>query len=266
MSINAAGRLLVLVMAVGLAGAAAAKDDPLAFCYAAPKDLSKHRKLELWGTFYHTKVAQNAKDGFALLDDRDKPIGPKLAREDWCKAALEGAAAIAMPDGSRVIVNVRDAGGPSQVNCDSYFPHLSARARSGMRHTRFFKITSPDVKYGVGIDDMPLTAFRSIAVDRRQHLIRYRSLIYIPELRGRDLTLEDGTAFTHDGYVFAADTGSGVKGRHIDFYTGFVAKNPFPDLAGGASHSFEAYIVSDETIRQQMLDLHKKQPKSTTGK
>ena len=127
-----------------------------------------------------------------------------------------------------------------------------------MRHTRFFKVTSPNVKYGVGIDDMPLSAFRSIAVDRRQSPIRYRTLVYIPKLRGRDLTLKDGTTFTHDGYVFAADTGSGVKGHHIDFYTGFVDKNPFPDLAGGKPHRFEAYIVTDETIRQQMLDLHKK--------
>ncbi|MCP4317250.1 MAG: hypothetical protein GY789_14865 [Hyphomicrobiales bacterium] len=254
MSIKTAG--LALALAFGLVFAASAKDDPLAFCYDEPKDLSKHERLELWGTFYHTKVAQNSKDGFALLDEHGKPIGPKLSHEDWCKAALEGAAAIAMPDGSKIIVNVRDAGGPSQVNCDSFFPHLSARARSGMRHTRFFKITSPKVKYGYGIDDMPLSAFRSVAVDRRQSPIRYRSLLFIPELRGRDLVLKDGTAFTHDGYVFAADTGSGVKGHHIDFYTGFVDKNPFPDLAGGASHTFKAYIITDENIRQQLLELH----------
>ena len=102
--------IAAFALILGLATVAHSKDDPLAFCYAAPADLSKHRKLELWGTYYHTKVAQDSKTGFPLLDVHDKPIGPKLAREDWCKAALEGAVAVSMPDGSKVIVNVRDAG------------------------------------------------------------------------------------------------------------------------------------------------------------
>ncbi|MCY6381981.1 3D domain-containing protein [Hoeflea prorocentri] len=237
--------------AVGLAA-----DDPLTFTYDPPKDLSKHREIELWGTFYHTRIAKDQPDGHDLLNKHDKPIGPKLGRTDWCKAALEGAAVIEMKDGSKVIVNVRDADGPAQVNCSPLYPHLSARARNGMRHTRFFKITSPKVKYGYGIDDMPLAAFRTIAVDRHQVPIRYRSLVFIPKLKGRNLTLADGTAITHDGYVFAADTGSGVHGHHIDFYTGFVNTNPFPDLAGGERHRFKAYLVTDEAIHKQMLELH----------
>ncbi|MEM9108100.1 MAG: 3D domain-containing protein, partial [Pseudomonadota bacterium] len=172
------------------------------------------------------------------------------------------AVAIAMQDGSRVIVNVRDADGPSQVNCDQYFPHLNERARRGMRHTRFFKVTSPTIKYGYGIDDMPLLAFRTIAVDRKQRLIPYRSLLYIPDLRGRALTLEDGTAFTHDGYVFAADTGSNVHDRHVDFYTGFVNANPFPDLAGGEKNRFKAYVLKEGPILEELLNLLTKKPKN----
>lgn len=256
-----AGAALVATLALSL-GTAYGKDNHAAFNYPEPKDLSKHRQVELWGTFYHTKLAQNAKDGFALLDAHNKPIGPKLAHEDWCKAALEGAVAIAMPDGKRIIVNVRDAEGPSQVNCDRYFPHLNERARWGMRHTRFFKVTSPTVKYGYGVDDMPLLAFRTVAVDRRQIPVPYRSLLYIPDLRGRALTLEDGTAFTHDGYVFAADTGSNVHGNHIDFYTGFVNSNPFPDLAGGEKHRFKAYLVREGPILEELLNLLTNKPKS----
>jgi 3D (Asp-Asp-Asp) domain-containing protein len=233
-----------------------AENDPLDFCYPEPADLGKHKRLSLWATFYHTKVADYDADGVSLLDRHDKPIGPKLGHQDWCKAALEGAALIKMPDGSKVIVNVRDADGPSQVNCDAYYPDLRAHARIGMRHTRFFKVTSPKVKYGYGIRNMPLAAYRTIAVDRRQRPIRYRSVLFIPKLKGRMLTLEDGTQIVHDGYVFAADTGSGVKGDHIDFYTGFVNKNPFPDLAAGKSKRFEAYLVTDRQIYQQLLDLH----------
>ena len=236
--------------------AAFAKDDPEDFCYPEPKDLSKHERLELWGTFYHTKVAPFDKDGFNLIDVHDKPIGPKLGQEDWCKAALEGAALISMPDGSNVIVNVRDADGPSQVNCDKFYPHLHARARIGMRHTRFFKVTSPKVKYGYGIRDWPLAAFRTIAVDRRQSPIRYKTVLFIPKLKGQKITQKDGTTIVHDGYVFAADTGSGIRGDHVDFYTGFVNTNPFPDIAGGPSKRFKAYVIKDETIYKQLLDLH----------
>lgn len=249
-----------LFLAGGLAALASigatASDDPLDFCYPAPKDLAKHERLSLWGTFYHTKIAPFDKDGFDLLDQHDKPIGPKLGHQDWCKAALEGAALIKMPDGSNVIVNVRDADGPSQVNCDKYYPELRGRARIGMRHTRFFKITSPKVKYGYGIRDWPLAAFRTIAVDRRERPIRYKTVLFIPDLRGQKLTMEDGTEIVHDGYVFAADTGSGIHGDHIDFYTGFVNKNPFPDLAAGSSKRFKAYVVKDKTISQQLVDLH----------
>lgn len=261
MTVTTAAFATALTLLFGI-GAAFGKDTPMAFSYPAPEDLSKHRQVELWGTFYHTKLADNAKDGFALLDVHNKPIGPKLAHEDWCKAALEGAVAVAMPDGSRVIVNVRDADGPSQVNCDRYFPHLNERARRGMRHTRFFKVTSPTVKYGYGIDDMPLLAFRTVAVDRHQDPIPYRTLLYIPDLRGRALKLEDGTAFTHDGYVFAADTGSNVQSHHIDFYTGFVNTNPFPDLAGGEKHRFKAYLVKESPILEELLNLLTKKPKN----
>ncbi len=249
-----------IVLAAGLAasagGPAVAADDPADFCYPAPDDLAKHKRLSLWGTFYHTKVAPYDKDGFDLLDQHGKPIGPKLGHQDWCKAALEGAALIRMPDGSNVIVNVRDADGPSQVNCDKFYPRLHARARIGMRHTRFFKVTSPKVKYGYGVRDMPLAAFRTIAVDRHGWPIRYRTVLFIPKLRGQNLTLQDGTQIVHDGYVFAADTGSGIRGHHIDFYTGFVNENPFPDLAAGPSKHFEAYVITDKAIHQQLLDLH----------
>lgn len=248
--------LLTIGLAVSMATMGIASDDPTDFCYPEPDDLAKHERLSLWGTFYHTKIAPFDKDGFNLIDQHNKPIGPKLGHQDWCKAALEGAALIKMPDGSNVVVNVRDADGPSQVNCDKYYPELRGRARIGMRHTRFFKVTSPKVKYGYGIRDWPLAAFRTIAVDRRERPIRYRTVLFIPQLRGQKLTLQDGTDIVHDGYVFAADTGSGIKGDHIDFYTGFVNKNPFPDLAAGPSKRFKAYVVKDKVIYQQLLELH----------
>lgn len=246
------------LLIVAMIGTGNASDNPLDFCYPAPDNLANHKSMDLWGTFYHTKLAENAPDGFALIGPDNKPIGPKLGHQDWCKAALEGAASIKMPNGSHVVVNVRDADGPSQVNCDKYYPRLRARSRIGMRHTRFFKVTSPNVKFGFGVRNMPLVSFRTIAVVRRQRPIAYNTLLFVPDLRGRELVSSDGSKFTHDGYVFAANTGSSIKGNHIDFFTGFINVNPFPDLAGGSSKPFKAYWISDKDIRQQLLDLHTK--------
>ncbi len=252
------GLLAVSMLMAGMIGSGNASDNPLDFCYPPPDNLTSGKSMRLWGTFYHTKLAENAPDGFALIGPDNKPIGPKLGHRDWCKAALEGAASIKMPDGSHVVVNVRDARGPSQVNCDKYYPRLRARSRIGLRHTRFFEVKSPKVKFGYGVNDMPLAGFRTIAVDRRQKPIAYNTLLFVPDLRGRALVSSDGSKFTHDGYVFAADTGSSIKGNHVDFFTGFVNVNPFPDLAGGPSKPFTAYRISDKNIRQQLLDLHTK--------
>jgi len=68
--------------------------------------------------------------------------------------------------------------------------------------------------WGTGAKDAPLEPFRSIAVDPK--VIPIGTKILIPQAVGA--LLPDGS--THDGVFVAADTGSAIKGQHIDLFCG----------------------------------------------
>jgi 3D (Asp-Asp-Asp) domain-containing protein len=73
---------------------------------------------------------------------------------------------------------------------------------------------------GVGALDSlgcKVVAMRTVAVDRR--LIAPRSVLFIKETVG--LKMPDGT--THDGFWYASDVGSAIKGQRIDLFTGMSA-------------------------------------------
>jgi 3D (Asp-Asp-Asp) domain-containing protein len=75
---------------------------------------------------------------------------------------------------------------------------------------------------GVGALDSlgcKVVAMRTVAVDRR--VIAPRSVLFIKETVG--LKMPDGT--THDGYWYASDVGSAIKGKRIDLFTGGNAKS-----------------------------------------
>lgn len=59
-----------------------------------------------------------------------------------------------------------------------------------------------------------VVAMRTVAVDK--NLIPKRSVLFIKETVG--LKMPDGSI--HDGYWYASDTGSAIKGQRIDLYTG----------------------------------------------
>jgi 3D (Asp-Asp-Asp) domain-containing protein len=78
---------------------------------------------------------------------------------------------------------------------------------------------------GVGALDSlgcKVVPMRTIAVDPR--LIPKRTVIFIKETVG--LTMPDGA--THDGYWYASDVGSAIKGQRIDLYTGHSAASMKP--------------------------------------
>lgn len=78
---------------------------------------------------------------------------------------------------------------------------------------------------GVGALDSlgcKVVAMRTVAVDKT--LIPKRSLLFIKETVG--MKMPDGSI--HDGYWYASDTGGGVKGKHIDLFTGFGAGSMNP--------------------------------------
>jgi 3D (Asp-Asp-Asp) domain-containing protein len=73
---------------------------------------------------------------------------------------------------------------------------------------------------GVGALDAlgcKVVAMRTVAVDK--NLIPRHSVLFIKETVG--LKMPDGSV--HDGYWYASDAGSAIKGKRIDLYTGATA-------------------------------------------
>lgn len=82
---------------------------------------------------------------------------------------------------------------------------------------------------GVGVLDSlgcKVVAMRTVAVDK--NLIPKGSILFIKETVG--LRMPDGSR--HDGYWYASDSGSAIKGKHIDLFTGFstASMNPLEAL------------------------------------
>src|SRR6201985_3016373 len=74
---------------------------------------------------------------------------------------------------------------------------------------------------GVGALDSlgcKVVAMRTVAVDK--NIIPKRSVLFIKETVG--LKMPDGS--THDGYWYASDSGSAIKGKRIDLFTGSGAR------------------------------------------
>jgi 3D (Asp-Asp-Asp) domain-containing protein len=213
------------------------------FTFAVPG--AQGEALTLWGTNYYTPVytpapegAEGAEGALPLLDVNNAPISPPLSRVNWCNVALQGTAMIRTADGSATAYVIADWSGAEQTNCDDRLGNLSDSIKLRSRQSRYKAVLHP---YGCGVQDMPLIPFRTIAVDRRQ--IPYRSVLYIPALRGLSFTLE-GQSFTHDGYVFAGDRGGAIVGNHIDFFSGNQQRSPFPDvIASNETKTFEAFRI-----------------------
>ena len=174
-------------------------------------------------------------------------------------SALEGSAIISR-NGKKHVLNVLDAEGPRQLNCKRYFKKKLASKKGykrevrGIEKSRFF-IAAKKAKYGHGQGNWHLSPLRTIAVDPTK--IPLGSLVYIPALKGLKGVLPGGAKIVHDGYVFAGDTGSGIKGNHIDIFQGLRDKNPFPGVFKSTSKkTFRAYIVQNSKATSAMRVLH----------
>ncbi len=216
---------------------------PLEFNFPATETASLGEALRLWSTNYYTPVYDAAADGtpdaLPLLNARNEPISPPLTRANWCNVALQGTAMI-RSGGSATAYVVADWEGAEQTNCDEFLGNLSTSIKVRSRRSRYQTV---DHQYGCGVENMPLMPFRSIAVDRT--LIPYRSVLYVPALRGLTFVLE-GRTLTHDGYMFAADRGGAIVGNHIDFFSANQRSSPFPTVVtSNETRTFEAYRVPD---------------------
>ncbi len=214
--------------------------------------MSRATPVTLWATYYSIHRAQPVASGQPLLNLQGQPLGPMLSGEDWCHAALEGTVQITDFAGRSAIYNFAGRGDTAQVNCSPFFSSLSSSTLERVNRVRFAPAGN---SYGQGTGGYRLVPYRTIAVDRSQ--IPIGSVIYIPEARGKIVTLPSGDRVIHDGFFFAADVGSGIQGNHIDIFIGTAMQNPFPFITSRSTGTFRAFLIQDADITQALFALHR---------
>lgn len=213
--------------------------------------MSRATPITLWATYYSIHRAQRVANGQPLLNLNGQPLGPMLSHQDWCHAALEGTVQIMEFGGSATVYNFAGRGDTPQVDCSPFFKSLSSSTLGRVNRVRFAPVRN---SYGQGTDGYHLVPYRTIAVDRTQ--IPIGSVIYIPEARGKVVTLPSGDRVIHDGFFFAADVGSGIQGNHIDVFLGTAMQNPFPFITSRSTGTFRAFLIQDTDITQALFALH----------
>lgn len=211
------------------------------------------RPLKLWATYYNVHRAQNTPGGQPLLDVNGNRIGPTLSRKDWCYAAMQGTVQVVNPQGVPITYNYAGRGSSQQVDCSPFFSSLADSTLKAVNRTRFSAVSAA---YGLGTGGYQLVPYRTIAVDRNR--IPLGSVIFIPVARGTTITLPSGEQVVHDGYFFAADVGGAIQGNHIDVFIGVSDRNPFPFVTSNSGDTFQAYVVDDAEISEQLRALHKR--------
>ena len=200
--------------------------------------------LTLWATHYHTPIVSSAPEtisaAFPLIGRNGTAISAPLTQRDWCEAALQGSVSVRQGGKSTAYVYV-DSNGPEQTNCDEFLGSLSDGVKNATRRARFMAVSHA---LGCGVRNLPLMPFRTIAVD--PNVIPLESVIFVPELRGREFTLNDKT-YIHDGYLFAGDRGGAIKGKHIDVFLVDDHYAPLEDLfASTDKRTFAAHVVDKD--------------------
>jgi 3D (Asp-Asp-Asp) domain-containing protein len=219
--------------------------------YAEPRQDTIQRELKLWGTYYKMHVASSISSGFPLLGKKNKTLGPKLSKKDWCDSALEGTVAVSERN-ITTIYTYMDKKGPIQLDCSNLYSKLKNRVLQSMSKSRFVVSKAP---YGYGVKGWHIVPYKTIAVDKE--FIPYGSVIYVPKARGLEIILPSGNVVLHNGYFYAGDTGGAIKGNHVDVFTGVLQKNPFASFVkSDMNKTFQAYLISNPKIQVSLDQMH----------
>ncbi len=225
-------------------------DDARAFTLPAP-DLAGLTPLEVWSTQYCVHAAEEREDGVVVRGADEAPFPAAaplhLSQRDFCFAALEGSAWVTRLDGSRVTLNYAGVGALS-VDCG---PVLGSPRWRTQGTVRFGLARGP---YGDGAAGYILVPYRTLAVDTA--VIPHGAVVYIPQARGIEFTLE-GQTFTHDGYFFAADVGGAITGNHIDTFTADRCEGPLPHVTDTPSRTVPAMVLPAGEISAALESLHR---------
>jgi 3D (Asp-Asp-Asp) domain-containing protein len=225
------------------------------FALPEPDLQARQQELDIWATYYHVYQTKTAEQGHSLLTPEGESFGVRLSEKDWCYGALQGTIRVEDEAQKAKVYNFASRDRQKQVDCSKYFSHLPEKIIEKIGKVRFGVAQGP---FGDGVKGMILVPYRTIAVDPKY--IPYGSVIYIPEARGLEIKLSNGLLLEHDGYFFAADTGSAIKQNHIDVFSGHSAKNPFSQLIRSQKkHTFRAYLVEDKSLSDNLLSIHRAQ-------
>jgi 3D (Asp-Asp-Asp) domain-containing protein len=222
-------------------------DRAVGFVLEEPSPQAMGPDLKLWATHYHTPLVKAAPEtvsaAFPLIGRKGTAISAPLSQRDWCEAALQGSVSVRQGGKSTAYVYV-DSNGPEQTNCDEFLGSLPEGVKNATRRARFMAVSHA---LGCGVRNLPLMPFRTIAVDPA--VIPLESVIFVPELRGREFALNDKT-YIHDGYLFAGDRGGAIKGKHIDVFLVDDHYEPLEDLfASTDSRTFAAHLIDHDDPR-----------------
>jgi 3D (Asp-Asp-Asp) domain-containing protein len=223
-----------------------------------PTDATRGRRLNLFATFYFVLSAQNIDTGQPLQAMNGQSLGVKLSERDWCHAAMEGTVLALNGTAPIQTFNFAGRGRDLQVNCRRFFPSVPQPTINALGRSRFEVAGGP---FGTGVQSMILVPYRTIAVDSAQRPIPFGTVIFIPQARGKEITLPSGRVVRHDGYFFAADTGGLIKGNHIDVFSGLNPRNPFPEFIKSVeTQTFTAFIINDPVIAERLRRAHRRRP------
>ena len=223
------------------------------FSIKEPVDLANTTKISLWSTHYYIHRFQSGGSIPLLLSD-GKQTNLFADTCDFCTAALEGTAFVQDSLGNITILNFDKIGEKSVVNCRS----CSEFSKSKLSVENFGKVLwKKSEGFGDGVLNYKLIPFRTMAVDKS--IIPYGTVIFIPKVKGKPIILPNGLEVIHDGYFFAGDTGSAIKGNHIDIFTGIFNGNPFKDvIQSDPTKTFDAFFIKDQQVINSLKSQHVK--------
>ena len=178
-------------------------------------------------TYYHVAVEDGRYDGEPRTELLRDPAGCELARVSArYRRALDREGTGRLADGR--VINVAE------------------RTADGWRY-----VDPGPAHYGLGVGDVPLVPFRSVAADPRK--LARGTRLYLPAFAS--WSLPDGTA--HGGTFVVDDIGSAIRRNRLDIFIGDEA-HPAPLEAVVPSHSrtpvYRLVRGSDGRVRDLLLE------------
>lgn len=222
------------------------------YTLSIPDNVDKSNQITLWATRYYVHKADYSKTGVPLKSKDEKTIFTKIAICDWCDAAVEGTIFTKDSLGNNLTLNYAKKGKSEQVDC-AKCKKYSKYSNKGIGYSLWYKAKGT---YGDGVNGYILIPYRTIAVDKQ--ILPIGTVLFIPDAVGNEVILPNSEKMIHDGYFFSADIGGDIKGNHIDVFTGLSESKPFQFIKSKSSGTFNAYIINNEELKQQLIKMHTK--------